>query len=363
MLELEYNEFMEIVEKNPRQQDKRILHYLEEGNQFTLFIRSVDYWEYFTVVPKSVIQQFGEQYEASIEEAVRDFKRSILHDAVPLKEKKEEILDLPDTLTKEVEIDAGEEMIDEADGYVEFLRFKMNQWEKTILNFLEETLKDEIQKDYVDKSFGDFISRLFNTVNTAGFMTKLKRVIKLDVKKGIKAAEEELNMDIGVGVDFDKKVKLFADRQLDGFTIDGKRWKGLKGVAQDVQNNVSNIVANGINEKQGVVQIRKDIQAEFIKNKGGKVKGKITKGRAMRIARTESNRFINAGKLSAYKDSGLKGKKKWVSFVDDRTTQICKELDGQTEELHGIFKHSSGKTYEHPPHGPNCRSIIEFDLE
>jgi len=264
---------------------------------------------------------------------------------------------------KAKDIDAGEEMIDEADGYVEFLRFKMNQWEKTILNFLEETLKDEIQKDYVDKSFGDFISRLFNTVNTAGFMTKLKRVIKLDVKKGIKAAEEELNMDIGVGVDFDKKVKLFADRQLDGFTIDGKRWKGLKGVAQDVQNNVSNIVANGINEKQGVVQIRKDIQAEFIKNKGGKVKGKITKGRAMRIARTESNRFINAGKLSAYKDSGLKGKKKWVSFVDDRTTQICKELDGQTEELHGIFKHSSGKTYEHPPHGPNCRSIIEFDLE
>lgn len=276
--------------------------------------------------------------------------------------KKEEREKEKSIIVKEAEIDAGEEMIDEADGYVEFLRMKMEQWEKKILSFLEETLKDEIQKDYIDKSFGDFISRLFNSVNTVGFMNKLMRVIKLDVKKGIKAAEEELDMDIGVGVDFDKKVKLFADRQLDGFTIDGKRWKGLKGVAQDVQNDVSNIVANGINEKQGVVQIRKDIQELFIKNKGGKVKGKVTKGRAMRIARTESNRFINAGKLSAYKDSGLKGKKVWVAFIDKETTDICRDLNGQKRELHGIFEFN-GKNYEHPPHGPNCRSVIEFELD
>lgn len=667
MLELNYNEFMEIVDKNPRDQDRRILHYLEEANSITLFIKSVDYWKYFTVVPKEVIQQFGEQYEVSLAEAIRDFKRTILHNAVPLKEKKEDIIDLPDTLNKgrviaigprggrivgynngkpiyegssedkerqrrrmeeesndnvtitnktefdvvvnnkkmkvrlkntkdgghlslktisnatknirglgiktkivvinklsdtqsaftipgqdvetiyklnndltkgkngakekylsigdnknaanvenvsphemfegsifheqghilsfrkmgdypkkhkdffsdladkdqtftkyfdEVErivvkmkkkqpsnyimgeiiaedyrvafarknghaskhlpngiladfdmknleiatkrqdlifnsltnnggkkwlnthimsrttiknlneennsmknkeslsdeIDAGTEMIEEADSYVDFLRMKMERWEKRILGFLEETIKDEIQKDYVDKSFGDFIRGLFNTVNTIGFLTGLKRVIKLDVKTGIGAAEKELDMDIGVGVDFDKKVKLLADRQMDGFNIDGKRWQGLKGVAKDIQNDVSSIVSNGINDKQGVVQISKDIKTLFVKNKGGKVKGKVTKGRAMMIARTESNRFINAGKLQAYKDSGLKGKKVWVAFVDERTTDICRHLDGETQDLYGIFEHK-GKTYEHPPHGPNCRSVIEFELD
>ena len=233
------------------------------------------------------------------------------------------IEDTEKSLTKEATLDAGDDVIEEATDYNDFLKQKFDSWEKTIQSSIEQDLKEELHKDYVQKSFGDFLRRLFGAVHTADFLSGLKKVIKLSLKQGIGEAEKELNMDIGVGVDFDQEVKYFADRQLDGFTIDGKRWHGLKGVAQDLQNDVSNIVAEGINNKLGVKEIQKQITKLFNKYRGGMVQGEITQGRTMRIARTESNRFICAGKLQAFKDSGLKGYKRWSSYIDDRTTVSC----------------------------------------
>jgi len=506
MLELEYEKFMDIVEKNPRNQDKRHLHYLDESDKITLYIKSSDYWEYVTIVPKEKIYQFGQQYNVSEEQAIIDFKRSVLRDAIPLKEKEVFVDNLPEELQKgrviaigprggrivgynngepiyegspqdtgtkkppkqeevkpdhrtafqvlgevtkakkitvepiyteklkdkwsgknvnvrvrpmtidghkmwfvlrnkkailfvkkplsgteispardfesriydsylraerqrnilEIEsndksftkdLDAGEDMVEEAADYESFLIARFDKWEKAILSFLDKTLEDELLKDvnYMNKSFGEFLRQLFNNVNTLGFRRGLVGTIKATLKQGVNEAEKELNMDIGFGPEMMTEAKVLTDRQLEGFYIENKRWEGLKGVAEDVQLEISQIVRDGIVDRTGMKQIREQIQGKM----------EMTKTRATMIARTETNRFMSSAKLSSYKKSGIVKAVQWDSFLDNRTSSICRELDQKIVPLGKYFdvdvkeglkvKHY---TFDHPPGHPNCRSII-----
>lgn len=351
MLELEFSVFWKHYEEQNRlkNEDYRKLHYLEESNKFTLYLKSSDYWEYSTVIYKSTIEQFGEGYEADSDKSIKDFKTNFLHNAMPLKKKEEVVADLPADLTKGLN-----EKIDEVEAkdYADFLEKKFKQWEKAILGFVDETLKDEI----VEKSFGDFIRSLFNSVNTGNFMTQLKGIIGVTLKEGINEAEKELNVDIGVGLDFDQKVQQEANRQLDGFNINGKEWHGIKGVAQDVQNEIRDSIAKSISDRESLIEVKNNVKTIMSKYTGTD----ITEGRAMRIARTETNRMQNASKLDAYKQSGIVDAKKWDAFFDSRTSEICKRMHGQEQELSAPFiDPKDGKQYMQPPDThPNCRCTL-----
>ncbi len=261
------------------------------------------------------------------------------------------------SVTKDV--DAGEEMVEEAKDYAEFLQKKFGIWEKKIMSFVDTTLKDEtVDKAYINKSFGDFIQRLFNSVNTQGFITGLKAVIKTELNRGIDDAENELNVDVGFSMG--KEVDHLVNRQLDGFYINGQKWEGIKGVADDLQKEIRKIVVDGIAEKQTTEKIKSEIKGKLDQYVGGK----DTEGRAMKIARTESNRFYNSAKIETYKQSGLKGKKVWDSFIDDRTSPICRSLDHMTASLDSEFiDPKTGKGYQMPPSHVNCRSTVRFKLD
>ena len=253
----------------------------------------------------------------------------------------------------------------EAKDYADFLRLKFGKWETKIFKFLDRTLKDEIvEKDYntINKTFGEFLQELYNAINTKGFLTGLKRVISLNLKEGVTQAEQELNIDIGVTASFENNLHFLADRQLEGFQIDGKRWHGLKGVARESQLKIGDIVQNGLAESKGLTDIKKEIKTYMTQQIGGEVSGKVTEGRAMRIARTETNRFRNAGRLQGYKDSGLKGYKRWKAVTPrgcPNCSKICDDLNGKVVPLDQPFTHDLGQ-WMYPPSHPNCRSVVEF---
>ena len=85
----------------------------------------------------------------------------------------------------------------------------------------------------------------------------------------------------------------------------------------------------------------------------------------MKIARTETVRFLNQSKLLAFKESGVVKEKKWHTFIDARTCDICKSLNGQIVGLHDTFiDERTGKEYFQPsePHS-HCRCTLTAVLK
>lgn len=77
------------------------------------------------------------------------------------------------------------------------------------------------------------------------------------------------------------------------------------------------------------------------------------------VARTVTNEMANQGHLSTYQAfneqvPGLKLKKRYLSFVDHRTSAICQSLANEEREMDEPF--SNG--VQRPPSHPNCRSRI-----
>jgi SPP1 gp7 family putative phage head morphogenesis protein len=171
------------------------------------------------------------------------------------------------------------------------------------------------------------------------------------MKDGVIEAEKELNIDVGFSPEMMKETKVLADRQLEGFYIEGKRWKGLKGVAEDVQLEVSQVVRDGIVNKEGLGEIKKQIKERL----------DVTSSRAEAIARTETTRFSNHAKIKSYEDSGIVESIIWDAHLDNRTSPICEKLNDQKVPLGKFFQVETNKglaEFSQPPAHVNCRSVI-----
>jgi hypothetical protein len=207
----------------------------------------------------------------------------------------------------------------EARSYDEFLSMKISLWEDRVLRAMEIESVHQKKASYVKKTFGGFLSRLFNTVNTKGFTRQVQHFVKQSMKAGLEDAESELKLDIGVSERFQKQSEFFANQQLEGYRLpDGKKWHGIKGATHDLQLKILKEVRDGVVAKEDLKQIQSRVKGVF----------KIAKdSQAERIARTETNRFVNEGKLTGYVDSGLEGGKVWQAFFDDRTSDLCKRFE------------------------------------
>jgi len=119
--------------------------------------------------------------------------------------------------------------------------------------------------------------------------------------------------------------------------------------------------------RQLTIEILKGGTIKDIADKIDKVTDKNNFG-SIRIARTESNRIENSGRLKAFKhgeDKGLKLKKKWISTIDKRTRASHRALQGEIVGLDELF--SNGLRYPGDPYGSasdviNCRCthVVEF---
>jgi len=381
LLSLDFSDFIDRLEvsRKTHGEDHRRLHFYEGEEAFYLYLRSPDFWEYSSVVPKDALELFGLEYDNPREEAIKDFRVNVLYDGIRMSERVGGgvVNVIEQSVGEIVEKNKVEEGIiyveeEEAKDYVDFLRKRFDSWEKKILGFIDSTLSDELLTKsllkhemslYVEKGFGDFLSRLFNTVHTAGFLTALAVVIRVDVKAGMEDAEEELGVDIGVTQGFEDHVDFLANRQLEGFHVGDGRWNGLKGVSADVQKEIAEIVRKGVADKESLKDMKNSIKGAFDRLAGDD--GEITEGRAMAIARTETNRFRNGGKLQAYKDSGVVKSKRWkkAPIEEERHTQICKNLHGQVVLLNDPFVDpGTNLQYDAPPAHVNCLSSIQAIL-
>ena len=215
---------------------------------------------------------------------------------------------------------------------------------------------NKIKGDAFVKTFGEFVRDIMNAINTTPFLKRLNKIIKNSMFAGLDSAEEEVGVQIGAGPVFNDRVKALTNQQLDGYTINGKKWHGIKGATKELQLKILKTVENNVREKVPMKETVEDIQNLF--------SGAAT-SQAKRIARTETTRFINEGKLAGYKDSGIKGLKAWSIVGDDRTSDIDirlhKKYGDKGIEFDDVFIDDvTGKSFNYPSSHPNCRCVIEY---
>ena len=370
ILKLEFKEFQKkIVQNSPV---FPTVHYCEMEDVITMTFMSGEGWKYYTIITHEDIQNFANGDSIEFEEAYEMFFVNYLSNAlktepqhknelylVDMEEETEEYFQTQNShkspinhpLVRSVEILSGNDIVKEARDYSEFLLMLFNSFEKRVLSSVDDI---NLSKDFMAKSFGDFLKNLFNTVNTVAFGNHIKRYLRNDLIRGLESAENELNVDIGYTKEYENKLAQLQNQQLTGYTINGKKWVGIKGVTKELQQSIIQIVQEGISAGKTSKEIKTDISSKF---------DSFSDWRSNMIARTETNRVINEGRLLGYKESGLKGKKVWATapYEPTRSSDICQRLKNQTVDLDADFiDPDTLKAFGTPPAHPNCRSRIIF---
>lgn len=363
MLKLNFKTFRDKIELDQVNGHFPTIHCLKEIDKYVFVIKSKEKWDYYSIVTMQDIMNFAESHDLTLIEAIMQFEINYCSNTLSL-ESEENMLDVisedsnPNQSDLRInsminphlikEIDAGQDIIIEAEDYSDFLLKLFDLFEKKTLAAVD---KINLEKKF-HKNFGEFLSNLFNGVNTIAFSKHILKFIKEDIVKGISDVENELGIDIGFTEDMLDKVMQLQQQQINGYIINGKLWPGIKGVTKEIQAKVIQTVQEGLNENKSSKEIKEDIK---------KVYGGFSDWRATMIARTETTRIINEGKLLGYKETGISGKKVWDSAIDARTSDICKRLNNQERELdEGFIDPKTKKAYSAPPAHVNCRSVIFF---
>ncbi len=161
-----------------------------------------------------------------------------------------------------------------------------------------------------------------------------------DVKPIIQQAHEK---GVKYGVRDLKKAGFIVDIPPDPNDLeflDGYNFDLIKGLGEDLKKELRRVIRDGIMHGKGIPQIAKELR-EALKRKEARINT---------IARTETMRASNYGRIRTWEKSGVKYKE-WLTAFDDRTCPICADLDGERRRLEDLF---SVGVYMPPAH-PNCR--------
>lgn len=355
MLELDFNEYQNTLKKQQKT-GFPTQYFQEDSKNITLIFKTRELWEHFTVVSKASIIKFSEMFDIPAEDAINHFKINYCSNCIPLSSNKEFS---PDLLSKKKDdlIDPGDDVIDESVDYGDFYKNIVNKWEAKILKALDEIPIEKMYTPETLKTFGEFLRRMMNSINSVVFLRAVNKYVKEGLVAGMESAEEELKVQIGFTQEFQDQRKLLSQQQIEGYTINGQKWHGIKGATKELQFKILKQIQDDLGKKIPRQEMRENIKEIF--------EGSTT-SQAERIARTEVNRFISQGKLTAYKESNIPGKKLYSAVNDSRTSEICRRLDKKYGtigiELDDVFIDDvTMKSGLFPPFAhPNCRCIIRF---
>jgi len=218
---------------------------------------------------------------------------------------------------------------------------------KKYLNKTEKEILEQVMKEAREgpikqiKSIDNLADKIKSLITVDALREVIKNIVKREFIKGLDKAEADLDMNFvpnGYAIDY-----------LSKHTFDN-----IKDMTEDLAGKLRAEFERAFMNGEGIPQIRKRVKNIF----------DVAENRATAIARTEANRISNMGLLEGYKQSGFKGKKKWVAKIDSRTSEICRRLNGQVVGINEKFKDpKTGEEFMVPPAHVNCRSTISFEVE
>ena len=228
--------------------------------------------------------------------------------------------------------------------YVKLLTDFIAGKEKFILNALDNYNRGRATVKALTESnlFMDFARILSPVV----LITKLRNIVDQVITRAVESAEIDLNVNIP---DFNPSFKEMTARA---------NFDKIKGMTDNIAEELTETMLEGWRQGEGVAELKKRVKDVYSN-------GNITSARAEAIARTETNRMFNNGRLQAAKDSGLKLLKVWDAHIDSRTGSDSKALE--KEYLHNgillddrFYDSVNNQFIDGPPNRPNCRCRLDF---
>ena len=177
-------------------------------------------------------------------------------------------------------------------------------------------------------------ARSNNVVNTALWMNSADLSMLGDV-------------DTKLGVGHPEQVRRAAEENWQHGDFSDKIWSDKEKLIDETRN----VLTRAFVHHDGAIDTARRLSSKM----------NASESNALRLVRTEFNHLSNQAALAEYQAKGIK-KYKFVAAIDSRTSDICRELDGQ------VFNVADAKTgLNFPPMHPNCRSVttpvIDWDDE
>lgn len=224
------------------------------------------------------------------------------------------------------------------------IRYVNRQNEDAIKKILEQEMgKNSLQniKSIEDKDLNELIAKIKSILTISSLKEITRAIIRNNYMKGWDEAEKDLNINIVPDQN--------AIEYITQYTYDN-----IKGMNEDIAEKLRQTFQRGFMAGTPLEQMKAEITKVF----------DVGDNRAEMIARTESNRAANFGRLHGYQKSGAKGKKVYSAHIDNRTSPLCKRLNGQEQPLDGDFEDPKGEwSGPVPPAHVNCRSSWTFKMD
>jgi SPP1 gp7 family putative phage head morphogenesis protein len=215
-----------------------------------------------------------------------------------------------------------------------FLISQIKEKEKIIKQMLEKEAGRPTLQEV--KAFSDIFNAIKGILTFEGIKSFAYSLIRKNFLEGWEKAEKQINKNF---IPNEKAIEF----------IQNYTFNNIKGMTEEIANDLRQELERGIMSGEGITKLKKRVSSVFDK---GEVRSEM-------IARTEMNRAENQGKLLAFKESGQDYKKKVIAHIDNRTSDICMRMNGQTVGLNKNFRDAqSGMEAPCPPFHVNCRSTF-----
>jgi len=212
----------------------------------------------------------------------------------------------------------------------------LQQNEKKIKSLIEREMG--VNKIQEIKAIEDLAKAIKNILTFEGLKAISDAIIKNTFMEGHDSAEKQLNKNL--------MMNQGAITFIQDYT-----YNNIKSMTEEIMADLRQELERGIMAGEGIAKIKSRVSKVF----------DVGENRAEMIARTETNRAENHGKLQGFKSSGEKFKKQWHSHFDNRTSPLCKRLHGQIVGMNENFKDKqSGWEGPCPPSHVNCRSSVLY---
>lgn len=174
---------------------------------------------------------------------------------------------------------------------------------------------------------------------------KEKELIEKHLVDTYERVLSDMYKDFGYGFNFNTINRDVAKRFI------GQKWVDGKSFSDSIYNNRTK-VANHIMKDFRNAMIRGDSYSQAAKIFTDKFV-EVSMRNAMRLIRTEGTHVLNEASISYWDKEGFE-EYRYSAIWDDRTSQICMDLDGQVFKME---ERQAGSNF--PPMHPNCRSGYE----